>query len=680
MRILLAQNAPYYPAHGGGDISNRLLVEALAARGHDCRAIARLGNLGPEEHARHLAELAARGVEALAEDEGAVRYRLRGVGVEVVTSRNPRAYFTQRVRQLEPEVILASTDDPAQILLEAALASGTPRVVYLARATLALPFGPDCAFPSAAKTARIARADAVVGVSRYVAEYMRRWGPIADAVHVPLSLMETGPWPLLADLGNEFVTLVNPCAVKGISIFLALAEQMPGAAFAAVPTWGATAEDRLALSRLPNVTLLEPVDNIDHLFARTRVLLVPSLWAEARSRIIVEAMLRGVPVLASNVGGIPEAMMGVPYLLPVRPIEKYQPRLDGRMVPVAEVPPQDAGPWRAALERLLNSPGHYQEVSAHARQAALNYAANLNVLPFERLLQETLAKPRRAAATQTPAGTPPPSALEGLSPERRRLLALKLKQRRPASVWFPGADAAPPDALRLFCFPSAGGGVSLFARWQERLPAGAAVCPARLPGRESRAAEPPPPGMEPLVRELAAALEPHLASPFAFFGHSMGAAVAFELARELRRRGRPLPACLFASGARAPRFRRGHVPPPDPDEEQFLAEVRRLEGIPAEVLDNSELMALVLPVLRADAALYRRYVYSEEPPLDCPIRAYGGESDPNVTSFHLEAWREETVSSFGMRTFPGGHFYLRTHGEEFLAALAADLEECAHGR
>ena len=161
----------------------------------------------------------------------------------------------------------------------------------------------------------------------------------------------------LGDPANEFVTFANPCAVKGISIFLALADAFPATQFAAVPTWGTNAQDRAALHARPNLHMLDPVDNIEHLMQRTRVLLVPSLWAEARSRIIVEAMLCGVPVMASDIGGIPEAKMGVPYLLPVNPITKYRQALDEQMVPVAEVPPQDAAPWRDALARLLNDPG-----------------------------------------------------------------------------------------------------------------------------------------------------------------------------------------------------------------------------------------------------------------------------------------------------------------------------------
>src|SRR5437762_3322603 len=165
MRILLAQNSLYYPAHGGGDKSNRLLMEALAAGGHRCRVVARIGVFGEREQARYMAELAARGVSPTPPEHGVVRLERGGVDVHVVTNANLRDYFASQVEAFQPDVILASTDDPAQLLLEVALSSPNARVVYLTRAALALPFGPDCAFPSEAKTERIRAADAVLGVS-----------------------------------------------------------------------------------------------------------------------------------------------------------------------------------------------------------------------------------------------------------------------------------------------------------------------------------------------------------------------------------------------------------------------------------------------------------------------------------------------------------------------------------
>jgi surfactin synthase thioesterase subunit len=691
MRILLAQNSLYYPAHGGGDKSNRLLMEALAARGHACRAVARIPVFGAGEQARYVAELRARGVSAR-ENAGVVSFERAGVEVRVVANARLRARFAGEVEAFRPDAILASTDDPAQALLEAALRAPDARTVFLARATIALPFGPDCAFPSAVNAARIRAAHARVGVSEYVARYIREHGRM-EASHVPISLFEPGPWPTLGRFENEFVTMVNPCAVKGISIFLALADLFPDVAFAAVPLWGANQADRFELGRRPNIRLLDPVDDIDLLLERTRVLLVPSLWAEARSRMVVEAMLRGVPVMASDAGGIPEAKMGVPYLLPVKPITAYRAELDDRMTPVAVVPPQNIHPWREALARLLRDRPHYEAISQASRAAATSYAANLSIAPFEALLEETLRQwgnlgLRSSAPAAVQWGRPPglpsssPSNLpkgapservsapaHGLSPERRQLLAIRLRNRAPASAWFPGADEA--AGPRLFCFPYAGGGAGAFAHWRQRLPG---VCPVRFPGRETRGAEAPFDRMQPLVSALAAAIQPFLDGPFAFFGHSMGAAVAFELARELRRLHLPQPRLLVVSAARAPQFRRGYIPPPSPSEEQFLSELRRLDGLPAEALADPALLAAILPALTADAALYRGYVYAEGEPLACAIRAYGGESDPNIRPEHLDAWAEQTTADFRVRLFPGGHFFLHAAREALLAALEEDLQ------
>lgn len=673
MHILLAHNKLYYPAYGGGDKSNRLLMEALASRGHQCRVVCRLGGAEHSERERLLEDLKSRRVAVLDANPESVRFLLNGVEVRVVVQ--PRLLplrLGDEIAAFEPDVVLTSTDDPALLLLETALKSPRPHIVYLARTTLDLPFGPDCAFPSAAKTHLLRQTDGIVGVSQYVASYLARWGGL-EAVHVPISLVEPGPYPALGRFDNEFVTMVNPCAVKGIAIFLALADAMPEVKFAAVPTWGTTQEDLAALRARPNVTLMPPADNVDTVFSRTRVLLVPSLWAEARSRIIPEAMLRAVPVLASNIGGIPEAMLGVDYLLPVHPIERYRPTLDDQKVPVAEVPPQDIGPWRAALERLVTDREHYEALSRMAREKALAYAAGLSVEPFERYLEQTRHSPlkRRSASPSAPS-----SSLDKLSPEKRRLLALRLKRAEPQAagdLWFPTVAGSEKAAMRLFCFPFAGGGTTAFRGWVEALPQGVALCPVRLPGRESRLAEPAFRDMTALAAALAEAVPPYLDRPFAFYGHSMGAAVSFELTRLLIAKGLSAPVALFVSGARAPHLRKDWVPPPEPSEEDFLRELERLEGIPPEVRHNKELLAVVLPALRADATLYRNYVYQGPVPLDCPIFAYGGREDPNIRPAHLEAWQQETSGPVRVRLFPGGHFFFQTAQREFLAALAEDL-------
>jgi glycosyltransferase involved in cell wall biosynthesis len=424
LRILLAHNSLYYPSYGGGDKSNRLLMEALAARGHTVRVVARVEHFGAEAHAALLGELTARGA-APEPARDSVEFHLNGVDVRILTrDPNLRAFFASQIRAFSPEIIVASTDDPAHLMLDIALRSPLARVVYLVRATVALPFGPDTGLPSEFQTEALRQADGVVAVSEYVAQYTRQYGGV-EAIHVPISLLDPGGHPDLGRFENRFVSMVNPCAVKGISIFLALAEHFPRVEFAAVPTWGTTAADFAALRRLPNVSILPPVDDIDDLLRQTRVMLAPSLWAEARSRMILEAMSRGIPVMASDVGGLAEAMLGMDYLLPVNPVVRYRPTLDELMVPAVEIPPQDVGPWAAVLDGLLTDRAHYAQLSADSRRVALEYARKLNAGPFEAFLEKVLLSPGRRVGVRRPNSRP---ALPPLSEDRRRLLALRLKR------------------------------------------------------------------------------------------------------------------------------------------------------------------------------------------------------------------------------------------------------------
>jgi surfactin synthase thioesterase subunit/glycosyltransferase involved in cell wall biosynthesis len=675
MRVLLAHNSTYYPSSGGGDKSNRLLMEALAGRGHTVRVATRVERFGEESHARLAEALAARGAAMRDDGEGGAAYELNGVQVRVLT-RSPRlrAFFQRQIEDLDPGVIVTSTDDPGQILLEPALRAPRARVVYLVRATIAVPFGPDSSMVSAAKTELLRRVDAVVGVSHYVAGYVRQWSGI-DAIHVPISLLDPAPggYPQCGRFESPYVSMVNPCAVKGISIFLGLADRMPDVRFAAVPLWGTQPEDLEELKRRPNVALLDPVDDIDDLLRVSRTVLVPSVWAEARSRMVLEAMSRGVPVLASDVGGLHEAKLGVPYLVRVNPIVRYRAELDVNLVPVAEVPPQDVTPWIGPLRRLIGDRAHWGEIASASRRAALEYAETLTVEPFEELLEGLLRAPKRSHAAE------PAAPRASLTEDRRKLLALRVRQRsRPdregESKWFPGAGEAAPGEMRLFCFPWAGGGTAGYRAWREPLAGAARVCPVRLPGRETRAAERPLERLGPLVEALAESIRPYLDRPYAFFGHSMGAGIAFELCRALRRQGQTPPRCLMVSGARAPQSRLDYVPGPEPALRDFIEELRRLEGFPPSVLANPELMRLALPVLLADARLYRNYAYEPGPPLEIPLFAYGGDADPNVTSEHLDAWCEQAGDGFERREFPGGHFYLESAQEALLAAIRGALK------
>lgn len=241
--------------------------------------------------------------------------------------------------------------------------------------------------------------------------------------------------------------------------------------------------------------------------------------------------------------------------------------------------------------------------------------------------------------------------------------------------WLSCPKPNPAASVRLFCFPYSGAAASVYYPWADLLPPAIEVCPVQLPGHGTRLREPLATRLAPQVEALAAGLAPAFDRPFAFFGHSMGALLSFELARTLRRQGRPGPMHLFVSGHGAP-----HLPDRNPPlhalpDDQFVAKLRELNGTPEEVLRHQELLQLLTPILRADFAVCETYVYQPEPPLDCPISAYGGLGDGYVNRDELAAWQAQTTGRFSLRMFPGDHFYLnnpsnRTH---LLMALAREL-------
>lgn len=240
--------------------------------------------------------------------------------------------------------------------------------------------------------------------------------------------------------------------------------------------------------------------------------------------------------------------------------------------------------------------------------------------------------------------------------------------------WLLSSQLSTPLRLRLFCFPYAGGGAAVFARWADLLPPGVELCRVQLPGRETRWREAPFTQLTSLVDVLTGAIRPYLDVPFAFFGHSLGALIGFELAQQARRQFDRSPAQLFVSGRWAP-----HLPNPDPPlyqqpDAKFIDTLRRrYNNIPEAVVNDPELMEIFLPVLRADVTMLDTYAYTPDRPLDCPITAYGGRADQRVTHAALEGWREHTTRSFHVRLFPGAHFYLQTERTALLQAMSQDL-------
>ena len=232
----------------------------------------------------------------------------------------------------------------------------------------------------------------------------------------------------------------------------------------------------------------------------------------------------------------------------------------------------------------------------------------------------------------------------------------------------------PAATLRAFCFPYAGLGPSVFRTWVSEFPAHVEVCLMQPPGREGRWADRPFVAVDALATGAAEALLPHLTIPYAFFGHSLGALVGFEVVRRLRRRGAPLPLHLFVSAHRAPQLPNPHPAMRGLPDADFVDQIcRQYGGIPQAVLDNPDLMELMLPCLRADLTAYETYEYREDEPFAFPITAFGGRSDKRVSEAEVRGWQDQTRDSFSVQMFDGGHFFLHTHRDELLSVIGREL-------
>lgn len=228
----------------------------------------------------------------------------------------------------------------------------------------------------------------------------------------------------------------------------------------------------------------------------------------------------------------------------------------------------------------------------------------------------------------------------------------------------------PPDAeMILFCLPYAGGGASVFRRWPAALRPRIAVRALQLPGRENRYSEPPRIDPDNLARTIAQRAD----RPYALYGHSMGARLAYEVIRALRRHGAPLPDRLYVGGCHPPHcqdplVRIAHLP-----DDGFTAELLALGGTPREVFDHRELRDLVLPVLRSDFTWLARYRHTREPALPIPVVAFAGAADRIAEPTAMLGWAQHTSASFQLHTLPGRHFFLHEEHDRLTRMIAADM-------
>ena len=241
--------------------------------------------------------------------------------------------------------------------------------------------------------------------------------------------------------------------------------------------------------------------------------------------------------------------------------------------------------------------------------------------------------------------------------------------------WFPSPACRSEGRLQLFCFPCAGRGATLYRSWKELLPTSIEVWPVEYPGHESRFREPSLRNVGQLVEDLVDSIAQEIVMPFAFYGHSLGAIIAFETARRLRQKYGLEPRQLFVSSVRAPHLPHDRQNVCDAPESDFRRELQVYSGTRDEVLGNEELMQLLTPGLRADFCMFETYDYQAEPPFQFPITAFGGMTDPTVPWYRLHEWSSQTTGNFRLHLLPGGHFFLDSAQPTLLSLIRDEIEQ-----
>jgi len=247
----------------------------------------------------------------------------------------------------------------------------------------------------------------------------------------------------------------------------------------------------------------------------------------------------------------------------------------------------------------------------------------------------------------------------------------------PSSQWFVRLRAKTDPRVRLVCFTSAGAGASSYGRWPDHLPADVETWAVQLPGRETRRREAPLTDLMEIANEINDRIEPLFDVPVAFFGHSMGALVAFEVARRVQANGRAIVG-LFVSGRAAPDLRQGPEGLDKLSDNEFIdAMDREYGGVPSLLREDDEFRELYLPPLRADATAVWAYHFATGPVLECPIRVASGTDDLSVSRAALDAWAAFTLSDSRVTMFPGAHFYVNTARTALTRYVATELNDMA---
>jgi len=241
--------------------------------------------------------------------------------------------------------------------------------------------------------------------------------------------------------------------------------------------------------------------------------------------------------------------------------------------------------------------------------------------------------------------------------------------------WLPSINTDEAVKYRVFCFPFAGAGSSIYRSWIEEMRPEIDVCPIQLPGRENRIQEPAIDNVEQMVAEVIEVIKSYLDTPFAFFGHCIGALIGYELASELKRQFQPAPEHIYVSAFRAPDYENPNRVLHGLTDMEIKEELRGYGGFPDAVLDNDDVMCTLMPMLRADFALHENYGFNGYQRLECPISVFGGDEDHIVRQEHMENWKDRSEAEVNMRIFKGGHFFLSANKEAILEEIRNNANE-----
>ncbi len=402
MRILLTSNASYAPPRGGSTRSNLAWLKHLAEAGHRCTVVS--AAVGEHDETRQAGALEIHSVRDL---------------------ERRASELAGHIQACTPDWVLVSSEDLTHVLLREANQAARGRIVYLAHTPQFFPFGPEAWNPDPKAADIVRNACAVVAIGSHMGEYIQRYlGVTARVIHPPI--YGAPPWPLFGRFDSGYVLMINPCRVKGVGIFAEVAARFPEISFAALVGWGTTTADQHLLAALPNVRLLGSVPGIDDVLSHARLLLMPSIWYEGFGLVAMEAMLRGVPVISSDSGGLKEAKTGTRFVVPVKPAEHYRQEFDETRMPIPVEAVQDIEPWVEAVKTLIADREIYEEEARLSREHAVRFVAKLNAADFERMLASLTPAERTEPAVVRSVAE---QRLSGLSPAQRALLLRRLKHR-----------------------------------------------------------------------------------------------------------------------------------------------------------------------------------------------------------------------------------------------------------